>query len=660
MAVKEQTILIQGVYPYEIPAEPKDKSKILNYDIEDKALQMWSSPKMPNFNKMSAYEVREWILREHDRMENGCWFYNNGEAVYINGAHYEYMTYWKQKFEVKFRHVDREYFFFDEFVQNYPSTFGKVVFKPRAGGFTAKENFLAFRRSKDGLGRTVGLINTTKPQAVKLQYDKIVYSIMKYPKMFRPRIKLVGDKKIPEGKIEYSTNDLNSTDRYLGGSIEPFPPMSNAIDGDRFYYISIDEYSKIPSADPEILFSPFFKAMFNQGTGLIEGKMSLVSTLGTDDILMRKAIDYSLKLWRDSNIEEVDDRGFTRSKFLRYFISSYEVQNIDDYGFANVELNKANQEAELKKIIDSDGEFSHNHIKELREMPRTIEDIINSPKVGSTLNVESRITLQRERILNIPIAERGYIYGKFIMNANGEVIFDTSKQWEKYGWKIKTTKREMKNLCRRVNKQWYLPKKPEGVVGYDPVRLKDPISKNFSLPAILIFKKNDNYSKNGIRNQFIGQYIGRQKDNDEVHEQAVFASLFFGFILSPEANIGLDWFDKNGYKNLIPMSWYNKGRGIMMTTGIGENNVLEHGIKAILKWVISKEQTDPKIPNIETLIFEETIEQFERFTPDTLPKNDLVAGALQCCLVAKKLIPEEVKTRVRETSMMSAMYHSFG
>lgn len=658
MSANNDNILIQGVYPYEIPKEPSDEKLIINHQFSKKEEQYWRTPILPDFKKMSVYEQDKFIEQEWERITNGVHFLNNGEVVYVNGSHYEYLTYWKIHFEIGFRHVDRLYFYFDEFVENYISTFGKVVFKPRVGGFTEKENFLSYRASKTDFNSKVALINTTIKNAQIINYHKVRDAYKKYPIWLKPNINTLT---INDG-FDYipSSNNVNDGQLYLGGYCKPFAPKANSLDGQRMRRILFDECFKLESQNPEDVIDPYFKTMRNPGTGTIDGRMTFVSTLGTDDKLMRQAIDFGLKMWRESNIEEIDEEGFTRSKLLRYFINCYEVMFIDKFGVADESRAMEHQERELRKIIEMEGEFSIPHIKELRENPRTIDDILNSPKTGATFNVKSRVTKRKEALLNTPIEARGYIMGKFVMTDNG-VVFDTNPIHAKFGWKIKTTKIANTRLCSKVGGYWKLPKDPEGVVGYDGVIHNKPTSKHFSQPAIKIYKKLDHYSKNGIKHQMIGQYYGRQEDNDDVSEQAALAAIYYGFYLAPERNTGIKYFEQNGYEKLIPMSWYDNGRGLMMTTGKGKKNIFEHAIQAYYKWIIGK-QIDPKtkqeIYNVDTTVFEETLEQQETFTPERLSEHDIIAADFQCFLVAEKLIIEH-EIKKERVNVLGAMYSRF-
>lgn len=650
-------MLIQGIYPYEPPPIPKDEKDIINFDIKDKSLQYWRTPILPNFKTLSAYNLEKFILQEDERIRNGVHFFNNGEVVYINGAHYEYLTYWKPDYQIDFRETDRQYFFFDEFVDNYKSTFGKVIFKPRVGGFTAKENFLSFRKVKMGFDKHVALINTTDINAKMLQYKPILSCYLQYPEFLRPKIRMVNGK-LPESGMFFSPSTDTDKNKYLKGWLLPFPPKANSLDGKRLHYIFIDEYAKLESLDPETIIKPYLKTIFLPSENKIQGRMTFVSTLGTDDKLMQKAIEFSLKMWRESNFEEKDENGFTKSKFLRYFISAYDVAFIDKYGYADYERAYKHQEETLKKIIKNDGEFSKAHITELRENPRTINDLINSPKNNATFNISQAITVQRDKIQLIPKEERGYIGGKFVMTQNGNIVFDASEK--DYGWKIKGINTARTNVCTKVGGEWKLPKVIEGVVGYDPVRFSNPTSNHYSIPAIVIYRSTDKYETNNkLENEFIGQYIGRKKNNNEVHEQAVLASLYFGFFLAPERNVGLDYFENNGYIKLIQKSIYDNGRGIMITTGRGDKNVLEHGIAEIYKWVIGKKSQFKT--NVETLVFEELLEQLETFTPEVLNTHDLIAATIQCLLTAKHHLIESGinKSSNGKKSILNLFYQDF-
>ena len=650
-------ILLQGVYPYDVPEAPLDKSLIINSEIKDPLEQYWRTPEMPDFKLMSAYEIEKFIYMEWDRMMNGVCFMNKGVITYINGAHYEYLRYWNPGFPLEFREADRLYFYFDEFVDSR-ECLGKVIFKPRVGGFSAKENFLCFRKSKAGFRKKVALINTTLENAKKLNYQPIVEGYLNYPDAFKPKIK-TNNGRIPETGLAYKPTMEGDSKKYLMGWLAPFAPKANSLDGKRTNYIFFDEISKLESIDPEVIIKPYLKTYFNPAKNEIEGRMTFVSTLGTDDNLMKQAIAFYLRMWNDSNIEEVDEEtGRTASGFLRYFISCLDVSNIDKYGFPDREKTLFEQQQKLQKIIKEDGEFSRSHIIELRENPITIEDIKNVQKTGATFNVNGIVSEQRESVDNTPVENRGYFTGKFI---DGNTI-DRSSKYINYGWQFFVDKGYGRGLHRKSGDQYVVCRNPDGTVGYDPYRIGKPISKNFSNAGIVVYQVKDTHSKNGIKKEVIATFSGRSTDPEEIHEQAVFAALYYGFIFAPETNIGTDWYKKNGYYNLIPMSWYQKGtRGIMITTGKGEKNVQEHGIKGILKWVIGKLKSK-LIPNIKTLKCIRLLIQLESFVAsdnDALNKADMVAAFLQAILVSDKLIESDDEKKEKPKSTLHSMYHSF-
>lgn len=642
-------IMLQGVYPYDVPEAPIDKTQIINHEISDPLEQYWRTPILPDFTKMSAYDVEKFIFREWDRIENGAFFMNKGVVTYVNGAHYEYMTYWKADYEIRFLHVDRYYFYFDEFVDNHSPAYGKATFKPRRGGFSGKENFLAFRKSKIGKYRNVVLLNTTRDNAKEINYVQISNAWVSYPSWLKPKVDHPSPNEVPKEGMVY---------KKLMGYIKPKAPLANSVDGKKIHYLVWDEVFKILALDPQVILTAFYESLYDKINDCLVGKLALVSTLGEDDKAMGHAIEFAKQMWRDSNIEEVNEFGATKSKLLRYFISAYEVLAIDIYGDGNIERAREIYEIEINGIIEKNGEHSFEHISYLRKNPRTIEDILNSPKTGSSFNGESRVTTWKDAVLCLPISERGYVGGKFIMD-NGIVVFDTSEKYKNYGWKIKGINIARRNLCRKIGREFTPPKNFEGVVGYDPVLLDDPISKHISQPSITIFKKLDHYAKTGIKNQIQGVYVGgRKRDNDEITEQAVLSAIYFGYMLCPERNTGVHLkFLKNNNYNKMLVKWTDGGYGIQITTAKGERNVLDAGINAIYRWMIGVQQ-DGK-PNIETLTIEEMLDQLESFTPDKLPKHDHIASLLQAKLACDKLIPDEEKIKEVTKSTLHAMYHKF-
>lgn len=111
------------------------------------ANQKWERTQLPKsflrfrgMNKEDIYskltpEEHKFILREYDRIENGYWFYNNGELLWISGTNYMYLNYWKiDSGYPDFRMCDVEYFWHWWQIVNDPDCAGMIDLERRRSG----------------------------------------------------------------------------------------------------------------------------------------------------------------------------------------------------------------------------------------------------------------------------------------------------------------------------------------------------------------------------------------------------------------------------------------------------------------------------------------------------------------------------------------------
>jgi hypothetical protein len=627
-------ILIQGVYPYEIPDFKGDEKNIINFDIKDKADQYWRKVEIPKKFKDKKSEI-DWIWREEERLANGVHFLNNGELTYVNGQHYEFLTYYKNSFDVEYWDEHRKYFYFLEFSHKFPNAWGDFTIKARRAGVTQIHNSDTIRTARNNFSRFCGLMSTDLEKVKSVQFKPIRNALMAYPKQFRPLIKSAGGK-LPERQIEFLNEKIDDEKLFLGGWIKPLATSPTAFDGEKLHKLKVDEVLKFMGVNPMTIITPQLKAMKLQHTGQIIGKCSMFSTMGIDDKAMKYAIDEGRKLWEGSNYEELNENGWTTSGFLRYFMSCYDIMEIDKYGFPNRELAEKKQEATLNQIIEKFGDGSKEHIRELRENPRTINDVFNSPKLGTTFNRSGRVSARKIYVFSTPPKQRGYLTGKFMEDVNGKIYFNTSDEYKNYGWKLNLTNIPVPNNVKFTNTGYKLPRNPEGVVGYDPVKLEETISDKISEAAILIYKKFDHYQKCGIENEIIGQFIGRLDDIDEISQQAGYAARYFGFWISPERNVGDKWFKRNMYNDMVVKSPYDGLKGILMQKSANKN-VLRDGIELIDDY-LKKPKDENGIDYLEKISFEELLSNLETFEADALNTHDLIAALIQCFIVSSKIM----------------------
>lgn len=641
-----QSYLLQDVYEYQIPDVPTDISKILNWDIMDPKEHYWRKPIIPEkFN--STREENEFWNIQYERMWNGVWFFNYNpalgktEPIYITGAHYEYLTFWNVEYDIMFWHMDKEYFYFDDYVENDEHCFGKIVFKGRRGGITAKEIFLAVRKLKSAKYMKIGLLSTKQEVARDTMLVPMMDSLARYHDKLRPIYKTRAGGERIQREINLSSTKREEAEKCLMGWVKTKATIATAFDAYKLHKVLFDEFLKWEGVDPMAIIEPQLKTMREIHSGKIIGKASLFSTMGTDPTKMKRAIAKAFPLWEGSNPEKKSENGRTATGFLRYFIGIYDYMGINKYGYVDREKAEIEYEQELKSKIDEFGEGSKEHIDELKALPRTIDDIFETPHHFSAFNRDGRVSRQKRKILLIPESERGYVKGKFMRDVvTNKAYFNTSEEYANFGWCIKGVNIKMPNNVKKNYEGIFIPPRTyEGAGGYDPVRMdkEDTISQNISNAAILLFKKYDHYSENGIENELVGEYFGRQDSNDDDHEQFALACEYFGFLMCPESNVGVNYFKKRGYGKMTFDSPYDGGKGIRVHSNSEKNNPVRDGMELISNYI--KKPQEGEIDYLETIIFPNTLGQLETFTRDKLRSHDLIAAMLQCFLAASSLSP---------------------
>ena len=91
-------------------------------------------------NAVYSDEQAEFIKSEWTKINNGYWFYNNGEPTYITGLHYFYLNYWTLEDGnfPDYRDVDRRYFYYQEYCEKLPQCYGIIRIKKRREGATSQ------------------------------------------------------------------------------------------------------------------------------------------------------------------------------------------------------------------------------------------------------------------------------------------------------------------------------------------------------------------------------------------------------------------------------------------------------------------------------------------------------------------------------------------
>ena len=129
---------------YKLPEQPD----VIDHHELDQEDQKFYRVEIPDFfdelefdedgTPIYTDEQRNFVIQEWGRINNGYWFYNDGEPTYITGLHYFYLNYWtlEDGSNPDYRDVDRRYFYFQDHAEALPYCFGIVRIKKRREGAT--------------------------------------------------------------------------------------------------------------------------------------------------------------------------------------------------------------------------------------------------------------------------------------------------------------------------------------------------------------------------------------------------------------------------------------------------------------------------------------------------------------------------------------------
>ena len=247
----------------QLPSEP-DEDKIL-FSSSDRSEQYWRRQAMPaaikgirsmdewaqqpsNFRK--AY--RPYIEQEFKRRSEGVWLYIDGKKTYITGTHY-FMLQWVKidgSFYGEYLAFQRTLFIHAEACKVDPRCVGQLFTKCRRSGYTNMAVATLLAEGTVVKDKVLGIMSKTGGDARDNVFMKKVVSMYRhFPFFFKPiqdgstnpRVELAFRE--PAKKIT-KNNKTAQTGEALNTIINWKNTTNNAYDGERLYYLFLDEAGK--------------------------------------------------------------------------------------------------------------------------------------------------------------------------------------------------------------------------------------------------------------------------------------------------------------------------------------------------------------------------------------------------------------------------------
>jgi hypothetical protein len=292
---------------------------------------------------LDEYRQQEWHRRKY-----GVWFWNEGELVYITGPHYYYLAHvMLDTGYPKFRHVDKDYYYFRGYVVEDPNCFGMVETTQRRGGKTFRGGEFVVEyvsRNKASFG---GIQSKTDSDAKKLFRKAVVNPFAKLVDFFKPIYDTSkGDRPTRELSF-FNTNKrghrLEDQERALESAVDFAASTAIAYDGSKLHRYLHDECFKREDSVYDVW--EIVQPCLDDGNGNIIGKALFTSTVEEmNDAAMRE----NVQLWLDSDQSNRNENGRTVSGLYRFFTPAYKVRNVNKYGYCDELENIKFFEAERK------------------------------------------------------------------------------------------------------------------------------------------------------------------------------------------------------------------------------------------------------------------------------------------------------------------------
>ena len=333
-------VKIEGFFKeYQTPPLPPLKS-IDGYSLPKKE-QKWIRPIIPTDDEaknMTKSERTDLIAREMKRRVFGYWFMNNGEPTYVTGDHYFCLTYWFMGALTKdgypeYRQAAAKWFYVIDMAEKSPDCYGLIMMCQKRFGKT--EYALSTLYNKATLIDENCLFGMQSLNATEAKNNLFKSRLMRSHKRIPNWIKPVSNE--TKGTKEIVSELTFMGEKIDGGGykaglnniIDWRPTVPTAYQGKRPRFIFIDE----PGSLEEMSLSEWWTTVREQlALGkLIFGKALLPTTL--EDMKKKGAPEFK-KIWEDSDPNDLDKNGRTKSGLWRYFKPFFLGREgfIDEYG----------------------------------------------------------------------------------------------------------------------------------------------------------------------------------------------------------------------------------------------------------------------------------------------------------------------------------------
>ena len=659
-----------------LPKQPK-RSEILFHE-QPKAMQLWRRIPMPE-ELQKVRSMDEWyekpaefrrkfsgfIEKEFERRRNGVWFYNHGVPTYITGRHYMFLQW--SKIDIGFPSYlafQREIFLHMAACEADPRCIGQLYTKCRRSGYTNVCSSVLVDEATQVKDKLLGIQSKTGKDSQENIFMKKVVPIFKsYPFFFKPiqdgttnpRMELAFRE--PSKRITKKNKTSQKGDA-LNTIINWKNTTNNAYDGEKLHMLYLDEAGKWEKP------VDIREAWRIERTCLIVGKKVIGKALvGSTVNPMNKGGEEYKTLWEDSNPNERNANGRTKSGLYRIFIPAYEALEgfFDQYGNPVVEdpespvlgIDAEDIDTGSKTYLKNERDSLKGDASELnevvRQFPFTEEEAFRDSIEGSIFNV-GRIYTQID--YNNDLYPNPVVRGNFMWKEKDkEVIFSPDPNGRfRVAWQPPASERNKYNEERGKK----MPGNAHiGCGGVDSYDLDQTVDGRGSKGALHLYNK---FNMDAPANMFVVEYASRPDLASIFYEDVLMAAFYYGYPLLVENNkYGIvRYFESRGYDGYLmdrPQFLSTSSSKVnVKTKGIPSNSqdVIQSHAQAIEAYIHNHVGENVETGEMGSMYFNRTLEDWIGYKITDRTKFDLTISAGLALLAAQKVKKEKPKSTFNE------------
>lgn len=637
----------------QLPAIPKDKSKILFHDLPKKD-QHWRRLDVPDAIR-SIRSMDEWnqqpeafrnkykpyILEEFRRRREGVFFMNNGEVVYITGHHYILLQW--SPMDVGYPHFldfQRKIYIHLEACVADPRSFGQAYTKTRRTGYSNVASAVLVNDGTQTKNKTLGIVSKTGKDAQEGVFMKKVVPMHKaYPFFFKPiqdgstnpRAELAFRE--PAGRLT-KNNKTTQQSEALDTVINWRNTVENAYDSEKLLWLFLDEAGKYEDPINVNTLWRIHKTCLLMGRKII-GKAMVGSTVNP---LPKGGANYKV-LYFDSDPKKRDANGRTKSGLYKLFIPAYEALEgfFDIYGMPIIDdptdpvltIDGDYTEIGSKTFLTNDRKarmHDPNDLNEtIRQFPWNEAEAFRDSTISSTFNIAA-IYQQIEHNDNMfpaPVVRGNFAWSGtpydspvvWIPNENGKF---------RVSW---LPPEDLRNKHVIKNGKKAPANGHIGGGGVDSYDIDETVDSRSSNGALHLINRFNMVGPSG----FVLEYAERPPLAKVFYEDVLMAAVFYGYPLLIENNkYGIvRHFEQFGYDEYIMdrpdhLKTGSSGSNVK-TKGVPSNSkdvILSHSI-AIESFIYDNVGIHPETGEMGHMYFNRTLEDWIQFKISDRTKYDL-------------------------------------